>query len=1049
MPDESQSQGVGALRRSYAESLAAPQVAQMDMAKLISDARHSLNQGGQVASFLEGIGLRNATLFLDHEGRRSAWMLQTADFGIRRSGGRGTLTGEAAVLSQRASWNLSFTGEDDGTRDTLTLDVRLRDFVPESIAPLVPELGPIAHLTTPVSGDIKLNIGRSGGLQSASAQLMLKEGMITAPGSAPLGIDSGALSISYAGQGGGIKVQAATVRWGHSHIKVAGEAWPVATAEGAAWRFGMGLVEGALAAPDFGVKSMPVERFELTGQIEREGAALRVRRLLFGAGGGEFELKGDFKSDAKVLQHDLTGSVKNLGAPTLKAIFPRAVNPAFRKWLGEQVLGGRLRGGTFSYEGPGPAGDGKSGMRLNAVFEGEGMRVEPEPGAPPVEMERTLIRVNGDSLEVVSPQAQVLLPSGANLSIKQLRLISSDMWSTRAVGTLSFRMSGSLKDSLELLEQDAFGGENPLARQRESIKGNVNSQFSVLLPLGEDLGRDELKVRGEGKISDGEMRGLLGRYNVQGAAVDFSLSERNAEARGKFLLSGVPVELGWQRIHGAQDHEQPPLRLTATLDNGDRAQLGIDTGGILHGETAVELLVNARQDGSQKTLVTADLSKSEIRFKSLAWRKAPGEAATATLEVVPYGKDSYLLKDFKVAGADLAINGEVNVNAKRGVYAFRFPHFALNLVSQLDASGKLSSKGVWNVKVKGRNFDGRDFYRSLFSVGAPDDQGQRKKVVEADLDLAVEIGNVVGFGNVAMRGLDFNLSRRSGLLSAVQARGIVDANGGGAGQPLDVRITTDKRGRRRLVANSDDAGQLFRMVGFYPNMQGGKMLLGVNLDRSGDAEKTGQLFVRGFRIFGDQIVSEVLQAPDESGRRRKTRVVREVLDFDWMRVPFSVGHGQFVMHGADLRGPLLGVTLKGKADYRSSTVNLGGVYVPLQGLNSMFKDIPLLGQILSGPNGEGILGVTFAIKGPMQSPQVLVNPLSMVAPGIFREMFQMTPEAPRVTPTDASRANGDGGGRKRFRPRSSAAPAVKRDGGGAGPQIDSDGGWVSQPVQKE
>ncbi|MBN9353394.1 MAG: hypothetical protein J0H04_05205, partial [Hyphomicrobium denitrificans] len=39
---------------------------------------------------------------------------------------------------------------------------------------------------------------------------------------------------------------------------------------------------------------------------------------------------------------------------------------------------------------------------------------------------------------------------------------------------------------------------------------------------------------------------------------------------------------------------------------------------------------------------------------------------------------------------------------------------------------------------------------------------------------------------------------------------------------------------------------------------------------------------------------------------------------------------------------------------------------------------------------------TFAVQGPTANPQVIVNPLSLVAPGIFREVFQMTASDPKV-----------------------------------------------------
>jgi hypothetical protein len=72
----------------------------------------------------------------------------------------------------------------------------------------------------------------------------------------------------------------------------------------------------------------------------------------------------------------------------------------------------------------------------------------------------------------------------------------------------------------------------------------------------------------------------------------------------------------------------------------------------------------------------------------------------------------------------------------------------------------------------------------------------------------------------------------------------------------------------------------------------------------------------------------------------------------------------------------------------------------LQGLNSALCEIPLFGAIITGPKCEGISGMTFAIQGSMDRPEVIVNPLSMLAPGIFRDIFQMTPFDPKVQRRD-------------------------------------------------
>ena len=47
----------------------------------------------------------------------------------------------------------------------------------------------------------------------------------------------------------------------------------------------------------------------------------------------------------------------------------------------------------------------------------------------------------------------------------------------------------------------------------------------------------------------------------------------------------------------------------------------------------------------------------------------------------------------------------------------------------------------------------------------------------------------------------------------------------------------------------------------------------------------------------------------------------------------------------------------------------------------------LLGPF-AGRDGEGLFGVTFAIRGPLDKPDFRVNPLSALAPGAFRRMFE-------------------------------------------------------------
>ena len=63
------------------------------------------------------------------------------------------------------------------------------------------------------------------------------------------------------------------------------------------------------------------------------------------------------------------------------------------------------------------------------------------------------------------------------------------------------------------------------------------------------------------------------------------------------------------------------------------------------------------------------------------------------------------------------------------------------------------------------------------------------------------------------------------------------------------------------------------------------------------------------------------------------------------------------------------------------------MFVPLYGLNNMLTQIPVLGPLLLGGTSGGIFGINFRVSGTANNPTVSINPLSAVAPGIFRKLF--------------------------------------------------------------
>jgi len=68
---------------------------------------------------------------------------------------------------------------------------------------------------------------------------------------------------------------------------------------------------------------------------------------------------------------------------------------------------------------------------------------------------------------------------------------------------------------------------------------------------------------------------------------------------------------------------------------------------------------------------------------------------------------------------------------------------------------------------------------------------------------------------------------------------------------------------------------------------------------------------------------------------------------------------------------------------------MSGTFLPAYGLNNMFGQIPIVGLFFGGSN-EGLIGITYEVVGTPASPQLRINPISAIAPGVMRKVFEFS-----------------------------------------------------------
>ena len=1029
----------------------------IDLARFITETSARARQRLGATSYLKEFGLRNASVVLEYGGRSTEWRVPSLVVALMHARSRSVISGRATIDSGGQPWKLTFETDESASARTLTLKTSIRDLVPRSLAPAVPQLSLLQAFDMPVAGDATLELTSAGDIRAATLSLEIGHGSLRLPAlpEAPLEVDGGSLKVAYDGAAQHVQLSPSTLLWRGSRITMSGTMQSEGVKDGhAAWSYDLGASDGVFAASEFSVPPVKLEAWRAKGRILPHRGEIELADFNLKAGGAEIALKGDFVAGVDPASTRLEGSLSPMPLATLKALWPKAIAPGARSWVGERVSRANFLGGTFRFVSgagmePGDAGADANEHRLSLALQASDVEMHIIENMPPLVAPRLLTRIENDALEVNVPSAAIVLDPDHQVPLKAGRFTGTNIMNPApSIGEIVFGSATSVAAVLDLLEQSPLGLLEEAGLPRQGLDGKFEGQFKVTLPLLADLPTSAIKVEGKAHITDGRAKDFLGPYNVQGASIGLDITEKAVDASGELLINGVLAKVGWQRIFDAPLDKQPPLRITATLDNTDRNQLGLDVNHIVQGEVPIEITITRGARNEPAIRLRADLANTDLVLENVSWRKPPGRSATLQCDIAQGRTHKIELQNFKVAGDDIAIEGWAAIGADNRLREFYFPDFSLNVVTRMEVQGSLGSDNVWKVKAHGPTFDGRDFFRSLFSLGQLAEQRPAPTKPRDGIDLDAEIANVIGFSEVNLRSVKLKLSKRGEKLTALDVRGTVDG-----GKPLAAELRQVPGEPRKLLADSTDAGQVFKLIDFYPNIQGGRVRLEVNLDGRGPAEKTGTLWVEDFRILGDPVISEVFSSADEekgvgrSGAQRpKPKVVREAFDFTSMRVPFSVGYGQFVMEDSYLRGPLLGASIRGKVDFKMRHVNLGGTYVPLQGMWGDLCEFPILGPIALGPKCEGLSGMTYAIQGPMDHPQVIVNPLAMLAPGIFREIFQMTIPNPKVQRRDETPS---AGAEERVRASSTTMGAPLPDSEAPGTSVGDDAvdGWSSQTIE--
>jgi hypothetical protein len=928
----------------------------------------SLSLTGLDGQNLNEIGLKNGNLTIDDQQRGNKWSFDNISLSLRRPGGGGIALRVGEEGKHAWSLNVAVGPAANGVR---SVDIRA-DKVSTANVLLALRMKDLTYSADlPVSGELKGELGRDGLPTYFRGKLVAGAGHIIDSDTPdyPMAIDSAEVNVEWE-SARRVLVAPFKIISGANRVTLLAHLEPPNDTM-RDWQIGLSGGTIVLA----GIETEPPLIFN------RIAIGLRFdtdnRRVLLthaDISNGEIGIAGtgsvDYASEPR-LTLGFAGTPMSTSA--LKRIWPILIVPEVREWVIERVERGsvqRIEVGVnspvrnLSRRGP-PIPD--DGLAINILANNVTLR--PVDNLPLVVRDADLkARVTGRTATVTIGQAAADTTGGRKLNITDLVFEVPDMAPKPAPARVKFRVDGPVPAAAEILASERLSEFSGTLIDPNTSQGKVAAQISFGLPIKRELTKADTTYAITADLSGFAADRLVMNQKLEASTLKVIANNQGYQVKGDVKINGQQASLDYRKP-GDGDAE---VKLQATLDDASRARFGFDLALWMVGPVPLKLSGKiGAPDRDTRLGIDADLTQLKLDNLLPGWVKPQGKPGHAVFNVVQK-QQSTRLEDVVIDGGGTLIKGSVEVDQNGDVITANFPTYSPSEGDKTSLKAERATDGTLKVTMRGDVFDGRGFLKSAISGKEADAKNKPKNF---DFDVDLKLGAVAGFNGEALRSVDVKMSRRNGAIRNFALSGKL-----GRDTPLTGDLRGRSRGREVVYVETDDAGAFFRFTDTYAKMVGGQLALAMDPPTVEPHPKEGLINIRDFTVKGegslDRVATGAPAAPQNG------------IAFSRLRAEFTRQNGQLSVRDGVVKGPSIGATIEGSIDYPGNQVRMSGTFVPIYGLNNIFGQLPVLGPLLGGGSNEGLIGVTYEVVGTPGAPLLRVNPISMMAPGVLRKIFE-------------------------------------------------------------
>jgi hypothetical protein len=605
-------------------------------------------------------------------------------------------------------------------------------------------------------------------------------------------------------------------------------------------------------------------------------------------------------------------------------------------------------------------------LRLDIRLEGVGFTTIGE--LPPIEDASGVAVLAGSTFGVDLESGVIRVPSGEAVTIDAGAFAIDDTSKRYPEGVIEMQLLGDARPLGEIADAKPFAALSRQDVAPADLSGTADASVSVRFPLRYDVTEADVdwKVTVDG-VGLACSTPLVGRM-VSDADVRILVTPVDVTVRGTAKIDGVEADVDMNHpISGGElagNAGQQMFRLN--LDDAARKRLGIGLDEVLAGSVATFVSNVENGEGQHYDL---DLERARLVLPGRGWSKGLGVPASLSFDLLAI-EDGYSVQNLVLEGADFGFSGSAKLDSLYGITSANIDRFALRTGDILSFELTRSRTG-YTISARGKSFDMRGLLKNLREQS---DGGN-----PADLTVEARVERLIGFNNEEIRDASISMVSANGVTRKLEFSGKI-------GDGEIAASYADNGSAASMSIESPEGGRVMRFADLYSHVSSGN--LRVQGKRQGATERLlGTLELTNFAIVDESAMKSVVSESSSPGGGRSGLDSNNVR-FDRLVINFAQTDQAITVSEALLGGPAIGATFNGRFDLASSTVSINGTYLPAYQFNNLFGRLPIIGLALGGGSREGLFGVTFKIEGPTTAPRVFINPLSAVAPGIFRKIFE-------------------------------------------------------------